>query len=152
MRPTHAGFALLVFSAINQHPARARYNAGRRGSASQLILMSQSLILSSDSLETDTDSSNSLPSATESGLSRFSNEMDQNSAFTGHALRSGQGQGLSAESYATKCLSYASKDLSSQADWPKGMRRWGASRAARAQMRRPEPWSARWGFRSCVRW
>ena len=38
--------------------------AGRQ--RSQLILMSQSLILSSDSLETDTDSSNSLPSANES--------------------------------------------------------------------------------------
>jgi hypothetical protein len=40
--------------------------------------------------------------------------------------------------YAAKCLRYASKDLRTQADWPKGTRRWGASRAARAQMSRPE--------------
>jgi hypothetical protein len=40
--------------------------------------------------------------------------------------------------YATKCLRYASKDLSNQSDWPKGVRRWGASRAARAQMKRPD--------------
>ena len=43
-------------------------NAGRGGSASQLILMSQSLILSSDSSETDTDISNSPPSAIQSGM------------------------------------------------------------------------------------
>jgi hypothetical protein len=40
--------------------------------------------------------------------------------------------------YAAKCLRYASKDLRTQADWPKGTRRWGASRVARAQMKRPE--------------
>ena len=40
--------------------------------------------------------------------------------------------------YAAKCLRYTSKDLRTQADWPKGTRRWGASRAARAQMSRPE--------------
>jgi hypothetical protein len=40
--------------------------------------------------------------------------------------------------YATKCLRYASKDLSTQADWPKGTRRWGASKKAREQMSRPE--------------
>jgi len=39
--------------------------------------------------------------------------------------------------YATKCLHYASKELRTQADWPRGTRRWSASRAARAQMRRP---------------
>ena len=55
-----------------------------------------------------------------------------------HALRSGSGKGSSAENYETKCLRYASKDLSSQTDWPKGTRRWGASRAARAQMLKPE--------------
>jgi hypothetical protein len=40
--------------------------------------------------------------------------------------------------YATKCLRYASKDLSDQTDWPKGTRRWGASRNARGPMKRPE--------------
>ena len=50
----------------------------------------------------------------------------------------GRRKGQTAESYATKCLRYASKDLSSQTDWPKGTRRWGASRAARAQMQRPD--------------
>lgn len=39
--------------------------------------------------------------------------------------------------YATKCLRYASKELRTQADWPRGTRRWSASRAARAQMHRP---------------
>jgi hypothetical protein len=47
-----------------------------------------------------------------------------------------QGQGV--ESYATKSLRYATKDLGSQADWPKGTRRWGASKRARAQMKRPD--------------
>jgi len=39
--------------------------------------------------------------------------------------------------YATKCLRYASKELRTQTDWPKGTRRWSASRPARAQMNRP---------------
>ncbi|MGH7778724.1 MAG: hypothetical protein ACREQR_02720 [Candidatus Binataceae bacterium] len=43
-----------------------------------------------------------------------------------------------ADRYATKCLRYASKDLAGQADWPRGTRRWGASRAARVQMKRPD--------------
>jgi hypothetical protein len=55
-----------------------------------------------------------------------------------HALRSGRGCGQAVERYATKCLRYASKDLATQADWPKSTRRWGASRAARAQMKRPD--------------
>jgi hypothetical protein len=47
-------------------------------------------------------------------------------------------QGQRVEGYATKCLKYATKDLGSQADWPKGTRRWGASKSARAQMKRPD--------------
>src|SRR5215472_13517240 len=39
--------------------------------------------------------------------------------------------------YATKCLRYASKELRTQADWPRGTRRWSASRAPRSQMQRP---------------
>jgi hypothetical protein len=54
------------FRPLINTPLRARYKCGRGGSASQLSLMSQSLILSSDSLETDTDSSNSVPSANKS--------------------------------------------------------------------------------------
>ena len=53
-------------------------------------------------------------------------------------LASGEGKGRRVDGYATKCLRYTSKELSSQSDWPKGTRRWGASRAARTQMRRPE--------------
>ncbi len=45
--------------------------------------------------------------------------------------------GTDAVRYATKCLRYATKDLATQADWPKGTRRWGASRRARVQMQRP---------------
>jgi len=50
----------------------------------------------------------------------------------------GRHRGQRVERYATKCLRYATKDLSGQTDWPKGTRRWGASREARAQMKRPE--------------
>lgn len=50
----------------------------------------------------------------------------------------GRHRGQQVERYATKCLRYATKDLSSQVDWPKGTRRWGASRAARSQMKRPD--------------
>jgi hypothetical protein len=39
--------------------------------------------------------------------------------------------------YATKCLRYASKELRKHADWPRGTRRWSASRAARSQMQSP---------------
>lgn len=39
--------------------------------------------------------------------------------------------------YATKCLRYASKELHTHGDWPKGTRRWSASRAARLQMQSP---------------
>lgn len=46
--------------------------------------------------------------------------------------------GRDALRYSTKCLRYASKDLQTQADWPKHTRRWGASRTAREQMSRPE--------------
>jgi len=53
-------------------------------------------------------------------------------------LASGEGEGRRVDGYATKCLRYTSKELSSQSDWPKGTRRWGATRAARAQMKRPE--------------
>jgi len=53
-----------------------------------------------------------------------------------NALRPARGQ--SGERYVTKCLRYTSKDLSTQTDWPRGTRRWGASRAARAQMKRPD--------------
>jgi len=49
----------------------------------------------------------------------------------------GDGKGKRVARYTTKCLKYASKDLSSQTDWPKGTRRWGASRYARMQMTRP---------------
>jgi hypothetical protein len=42
-------------------------------------------------------------------------------------IRRIKGDALRATQYATKCLRYASKDLRSQADWPKGTRRWGAS-------------------------
>ncbi len=38
--------------------------------------------------------------------------------------------------YATKCLRFVSRELRTQANWPK--RRWSASRAARAQMNRAE--------------
>jgi hypothetical protein len=55
-----------------------------------------------------------------------------------HAVRSGAGRGQLVSRYATKALRYSTKDLSSQTDWPKGTRRWGASRTARAQMKRPE--------------
>ena len=43
-----------------------------------------------------------------------------------------------ASRYATKALRYASKDMASQTDWPKYTRRWGASHAARVQMKRPD--------------
>jgi hypothetical protein len=49
----------------------------------------------------------------------------------------GEGRGQQLARYVTKCLRYASKDLKGQTDWPKGTRRWGASKAARAQMQRP---------------
>ncbi len=49
----------------------------------------------------------------------------------------GEGRGQNLARYVTKCLRYASKDLKSQTDWPKNTRRWGASKAARAQMQRP---------------
>ncbi|MGH9343211.1 MAG: hypothetical protein ACRD19_05555, partial [Terriglobia bacterium] len=52
-------------------------------------------------------------------------------------LHTGEGRGRPAARYATKCLSYASKDLKAQADWPKYTRRWGASRSASVQMKRP---------------
>lgn len=55
-----------------------------------------------------------------------------------HALQAGQGRGQSVERYATKCLRYVSKDLSKDMTWPKGTRRWSASRKARAQMKRPD--------------
>jgi hypothetical protein len=41
---------------------------------------------------------------------------------------SGEGKGRNVVPYAAKCLRYATKDLSKQTDWPKGTRRWGASR------------------------
>jgi hypothetical protein len=53
-------------------------------------------------------------------------------------LASGEGKGRRVDGYPTKCLRHTSKELSSQSDWPNGTRRWGASRAARAQMKRPE--------------
>jgi len=49
----------------------------------------------------------------------------------------GEGRGRKLARYATKCLRYASKDLGTQADWPKNTRRWGASRRAREQMSQP---------------
>jgi hypothetical protein len=52
-------------------------------------------------------------------------------------IRRIRGDARGVTSYAAKCLRYASKDLRTQADWPKGTRRWGASREARAQMMRP---------------
>ena len=55
-----------------------------------------------------------------------------------HALQSGRGDAQGVERYVTKCLRYATKDLSSQTDWPTGTRRRGASRAAREQMKRPD--------------
>jgi hypothetical protein len=55
-----------------------------------------------------------------------------------HISRLNAGTLPDATSYATKCLLYATKDLSSQCDWPKGTRRHGASRKAREQMGRPE--------------
>jgi hypothetical protein len=48
------------------------------------------------------------------------------------------GRPASATPYALKSLRYASKDIGSQTDWPKFTRRWGASRAARVQMKRPD--------------
>ena len=56
----------------------------------------------------------------------------------GARLSSGEGRGKSAHQYATKVLRYATKDASTQVDWPKNTRRWGASRKARDQMKRPE--------------
>jgi hypothetical protein len=60
------------------------------------------------------------------------------SRVTESRIASGEGKGRSVDRYATKCLRYASKELSSQSDWPKGTRRWDASREARAQMQRQE--------------
>src|SRR5262249_33552100 len=60
------------------------------------------------------------------------------SRVTEGRIASGEGKGRRVDRYATKCLRYASKELSSQSDWPKGTRRWDASREARAQMQRPE--------------
>jgi len=57
---------------------------------------------------------------------------------TGARLRDGEGRGKPVHRYALKALRYATKDAASQADRPKGTRRWGASRAARAQMKRPD--------------
>jgi hypothetical protein len=51
---------------------------------------------------------------------------------------SGKGKGGRLKDYVTKTFFYASKDLGSQADWPKHTRRWSASRTVRAQMKRPE--------------
>ncbi len=56
----------------------------------------------------------------------------------GARLRNGHGRGESVHRYALKALRYATKDTTSQSDWPKGARRWGASRKARAQMQRPD--------------
>jgi len=56
----------------------------------------------------------------------------------GARLRDGDGRGKGVHRYALNALRYATKDAASRADWPKVTRRWGASRAARAQMKRPD--------------